>query len=492
MTVAAAARPGTVDAASVIRSARAYDLLAQGQREAALAEAEAVLAEAPGFVNALLLRGAALKALGRLAEAVPAFEAGLAREPGRVAAIVSLANAHAELGRLRAAERWLRRALELAPQSKAAHASLVSVCALQRRDDATEAACRAALAVDPAGVNAHQNLAAVLSRRGQEAEAEAHRQAAYRRQDLFIEPALRPAPTALVLLTVHDGNIPIRYLLGRDRYTVLKWMVEYAAPGQAARLPPYDFVLNAIGEPELPAATHAAVEGFRAVCSARFLNRPDRVARTSRTALPSLLGDIPDVLVPPAARWHAGEPPPIPAPALVRPVGAHGGTGLVHAATFDRFADAVCGHATCDVTAFVDFASPDGLFRKYRMMFIDRQPLPYHLAIGDAWLVHYMTANMESHSERLAEERRFLEDPAAALGPRAMAALAAIGARLDLDYAGIDFSLLQDGRVLVFEANATMVVHPETPGGVLAHKNRAVAAIFAAFDAMVSQRGECG
>jgi hypothetical protein len=200
-----------------------------------------------------------------------------------------------------------------------------------------------------------------------------------------------------------------------------------------------------------------------------------------------LLGDLADVVVPRAARWAAGAPPPaLGWPVLVRPAGAHGGAGLARADSPEALASAAAGHAARDVTAFVDFASPDGLFRKYRMIFIDRRPLPYHLAIGDDWLVHYVSANMLGEPARRREEQRFLDDPAAALGGRARAALAAIGARLDLDYAGIDFSVLPDGRVLVFEANATMVVHPETPGGVLDYKNPAARAILAAFDAMVA------
>jgi hypothetical protein len=243
-------------------------------------------------------------------------------------------------------------------------------------------------------------------------------------------------------------------------------------------------VFNAIGEPELPAATHAAAERFRARCTVKFLNRPDRVARTSRPRLPGLLADIADVVVPTARRWHVGEAPSIDLPLLVRPVGSHGGVGLASVASEAEFVRATAGHAACDLTTFHDFASPDLLYRKYRMVFIDRRPLPYHLAIAEHWLVHYATAGMTDHPARRAEEKRFLDDPETAIGATAMAALSAIAARLDLDYAGIDFSILPDGRVLVFEANATMVVHPEAPDGVLAYKNPAVQAILAAFDAM--------
>ncbi len=69
------------------------------------------------------------------------------------------------------------------------------------------------------------------------------------------------------------------------------------------------------------------------------------------------------------------------------------------------------------------------------------------------------------------------------MGARAWAAIARIGERLDLDYCGLDFSVQADGRVLVFEANATMLVHPEDEDGPLADKNPAVKRITDAFQA---------
>jgi hypothetical protein len=44
---------------------------------------------------------------------------------------------------------------------------------------------------------------------------------------------------------------------------------------------------------------------------------------------------------------------------------------------------------------------------------------------------------------------------------------------------------LPDGRLLVFEANATMLVHPEHDA-LFAYRNPAVAAIGAAFEAMLA------
>jgi hypothetical protein len=62
-----------------------------------------------------------------------------------------------------------------------------------------------------------------------------------------------------------------------------------------------------------------------------------------------------------------------------------------------------------------------------------------------------------------AEERRFLEDMPAVLGAPAMAALVRVAEVQDLDYCGMDFALDDSGSVLLFEANATMVINLPPP-----------------------------
>ena len=118
--------------------------------------------------------------------------------------------------------------------------------------------------------------------------------------------------------------------------------------------------------------------------------------------------------------------------------------------------------------------------------------LPYHLAISEHWLVHYWTAGMEHAAGRRDEERRFLQDPAAVLGSGTWNAVAAIGRTIGLDWCGIDFARHADGRVIVFEANATMNVHPEDPDGVFAYKNPAVNAILDAFETMLERPPHTG
>jgi tetratricopeptide (TPR) repeat protein len=493
---AVALAPDEADA----RSGLALALLNAGDPEAALAAADGALAVDAGLADALVARGGALVALRRFEEAAAALERAVERDPQRAAAHLNLGNVYAELDRAAAAAASLQLAVVLDPQLKEAHASLGSVLLRAGEMEAAEGACWRALAIDADMIIPHQNLAAIHASRGEAGAARRHRDLAYGRQNLFAAPAVRPAATVLLLTTAESGNVPYKFLLPADRYSRLDWFIEYAQPGQAAALPPYDVVFNAVGDADLAGPTDTPMAQFLKVCERPFFNAPKTVARTRRDLIPALLTGVTGVEVPPVARLSGAEMRAgglaaaaaragLATPLLVRPLGSHGGKGLSRLddmAALDAYdaGDA----AALYLSAYRDFASADGLYRKYRMIFVDRTPYPYHLAIGDDWMVHYETAPMAERPERRGEELRFLADPASVLGAAGMAAAAEIGRRLDLDYCGVDFTLLADGTLLVFEANATMLVHPEAEDSPFAAKNPYVSAILTAFQAMLEGR----
>jgi len=112
---------------------------------------------------------------------------------------------------------------------------------------------------------------------------------------------------------------------------------------------------------------------------------------------------------------------------------------------------------------YLDARGADGWVRKYRVMMVGGQLYPLHLAISQQWKIHYFSADMRDRAEHRAEEAKFLADMPGVLGANAMAALEQLSAAIGLDYGGIDFALNQRGEILLFEANATMVV--EQPDG---------------------------
>jgi tetratricopeptide (TPR) repeat protein len=425
---------------------------------AALEQAIALEPENPEHYRAL---AAALRADGADADAMAAELAATALAARAPLALFNVATACFQAGQRQNAKRWYTLTLRL----------------------------------DPAMVAAHRNLAAILEQEGRLAEALRHRDDAYRRQSVFVEEAPTPQLRVLLLAASGYGNVPIDELLPRATTTRITWFIDYAKEDDAARLPSFDLVFNAVGDPDMVGPLPPAAARWLERPAQPLLNPPAVVARTRRDRLPAVLAGIGGVELPAVlrlARAELADPDlgsRIAFPAILRPAGAHGGRGVSLLGAPEAALGAELGEAEAAyLTAFRDCRSRDGYFRKYRVVFVDRAPYPYHLAISQHWLVHYFSADMLHPSWKRAEEQRFLEDPAHALGRKAWAALGAIGRRLDLDFCGIDFTLSDDGNVVVFEANPTMLVHLRDARDLFPYKHVHVPRIFAAFSAMLQRR----
>ena len=82
---------------------------------------------------------------------------------------------------------------------------------------------------------------------------------------------------------------------------------------------------------------------------------------------------------------------------------------------------------------YLDARGRDGGARKYRVMMIDGEIYPLHLAISGNWKVHYFTSDMADRPDHRQEELAFLSDMRGVLGNKAMTGLAAIRDALGLD-----------------------------------------------------------
>ena len=142
------------------------------------------------------------------------------------------------------------------------------------------------------------------------------------------------------------------------------------------------------------------------------------------------------------------------------------------------------------VIQYLDARGTDGLARKYRVMIIDGKLNPLHLAISEDWKVHYFTAAMEGRSQHQDEERKFLENMSSVIGAAGMVALEEIKERLGLDYGGIDFGLDKRGNILIFEANATMVINPPAADEQGAYRRVATDNALQAVRRMLLQRAQ--
>lgn len=454
-----------------------------------------ILVERPELALVHHELGLAWLAKQQFDEAESCFQTALALQPDFADARNNLGVALKNLKRYDEALSCYRQALQLRPDFAKALFNLATIYFIRKDFETAKIWYQRSLAIDPQQIEAHQNMASMLLDQGQLAAAKLHRDAAYSGRPYLIDQLPGTSSSVLILWAAGKGNIPIDYLFPKQRYRRIIWMLEYADTAAPPPLDQVGLVFNAIGDPDVIGPVAEPMAAFLSNNRLPLLNDPEQVEATRRDRLPLLLQDIEDVLCPPTLRIATDQlrqalmkDSRSVFPLLIRPANSHGGD---HLEKIDHLPQLLAIRLFPSefyyLTPYIDYRSADGFFRKYRMAFIDRQAYPYHLGIGAHWMVHYETADMLAHPWKLSEEQAYLDDPSAVLGASVMRALREIAVRLDLDFCGIDFSVLPDGRLLVFEANATMLIHPEPPDSVIAHKNPYVQRIFEAFNRRLAQ-----
>jgi glutathione synthase/RimK-type ligase-like ATP-grasp enzyme len=426
-----------------------------------------ILRQAPGDFTALNDLGTLLAGMRMTDAACLVYAEAIRHHPTNPMPLVNLANLLHRRGESASAREHYERALQLAPDHP----------------------------------HAHQGIGTVLADLGEITQARAHFKIGYRGHEiatLTYRGAGRPI-SVLLLLSSGGGNIPTTPFLDDRTFAISAVMTDYLDP--AAALPPHDIIFNAAGDADFcEPALDAAIELIRR-SKAPVLNDPAAVRATTRVANATRLGGLPGVMAAQTMAWprdrlvgddgatalaHDGFRFPL----LLRSPGFHTGRNFVRVESADQLCAAAAELPGDEllVIQYLDARGSDGNARKYRVMFIGGAIYPLHLAISEKWKVHYFTANMTDRPDHRAEEQAFLRDMPAVIGGKAMRALQAIRDALGLDYGGIDFGLSPEGDLLLFEANATMVVIPPDSDPRWDYRREAVAKIIDAATSMVSER----
>jgi glutathione synthase/RimK-type ligase-like ATP-grasp enzyme len=181
-------------------------------------------------------------------------------------------------------------------------------------------------------------------------------------------------------------------------------------------------------------------------------------------------------------------------PLIARPVDSHAGRGLQK--LDDPAAVAAYLAARPErgfyISRYIDYRGGDGLFRKYRIVFIAGRPYACHMAIAEQWMIYYLNAAMAENAAKRAEEARFMAGFDQEFARRHRAALAALAERIGLDYFGIDCAETADGRLLLFEADIAMIVHLMDSPAIYPYKVPQMRKVFAAFAALLKAAAASG
>lgn len=453
---------------------------------------------APGLMHAWLGLGVSWHQLGQLGRASDALERAVSLAPGDPIVANNLGDLRFTQGRFEEAVSAFDRALAIAPDYAVVHCNRgIALTRLKRFEDAA-ASLLQAVALNPDNIEAQLTLAEAFDHLGRPADAARHRREVMLRQKPVIERSFTGKPEARILVIGGGArsDVPIKFLLPRSRFDLIHVFAvgkDERNPSLAAELPEYDIVFNAIADPDNGAFYLGPAAEFCRGLKQKILNPPDRVQPLVREIMPELLANIPGLALPCTERVSRTDllsgKPGFDLPFLIRPIGSHAGHGLEKIDDAAMLADYVAAQRAEEyyVTEYHDYRSDDGLFRKYRLIFVDRQVYAYHLAIMDHWMIHYWRADMEAEAWMKQEEADFLADYRSVFSGVLGEAVREIARRVDLDYAGLDCGLTRDGRVLFFEANANMWVHLNDTEAAYPYKHRYVPRIFDAMAEMVAR-----
>ena len=443
-------------------------------------------------ITPLLERARGLAARAEEDAAKAAYLELLRVDPRHFAALVELGSLALASGHRSAAQTAYLQAVQCHPDNPIGHVNLGTLHLQYGELAAAREQYEAALRIDPDCAQAHQGLARALSELGEHAAAQPHFVSGFTGRSLVLQRyrGTEPAVPVLLLVSVQLGNILVREILDDRVFQVAALYAEFHDP--QLPLPPHAVVFNAIGDADLCAAALEQAQALLKRTRAPVINAPQKVQRTGRIDNARLLADIPGVIAPVTrmvSRATLMATPQLRLPLLLRAPGFHMGQHFLRIERWEDLARVATlpGEELLSIE-YLDARGADGMSRKYRVMFIDGELYPLHLAISSDWKVHYFSAAMATQQHFRDEERRFLEDMAGTLGPRTLAALTRIAAVLGLDYAGIDFGVDAAGSVLLFESNATMAILTPAPDPMWDYRRAPIARALAAATQMVRRR----
>ncbi len=295
------------------------------------------------------------------------------------------------------------------------------------------------------------------------------------------------------------GNTPVEFLLEDSRIAITTLFVLPNIP-LPLPLPEHDLVFVAApGDADYTRRFLLEIQRNIKKWRTPVLNHPESIIELERDRLCNTLSDIPNLVSPMTVRCTRSTLMEIKQadisledalPIVVRPVGSHAGRNLEKITNLDEV-DAylnTCADQEFFVTQFLDYRSTDGLFRKYRIVFVDGYPFACHMAISDQWKIWYLNAEMEKSPAKLAEEECFMARFDSEFGTRHKKALNSIAQRLNLEYFGIDCAETPDGELAVFEADNALLVHDMDPKDIYPYKAPQMKKVFAAFEEMLRAR----
>lgn len=229
-----------------------------------------------------------------------------------------------------------------------------------------------------------------------------------------------------------------------------------------------DFAFNSICEPDRNKKGLELAQQIITDNKIPVLNHPENILATKRDLIYQRFVNHDGVVIPKTLRIapkycrdvraiiEKGE---ISLPCIFRPAGTHVSHGVCLIKELSDTDELECfafDGRDYYLSEFYDCRDGDGLYRKFRVIYVDGKIYPRHLFVSNDWCVGGKTKRTEQ--EYLDEEKRFVDNFQSYLGEEAIAKLNSFCATIGLDFFGLDLNMRPDRTLVLFEANACMSV----------------------------------
>lgn len=436
--------------------------------------------------------------LGKFPDAEDLARKAAALESNSPQAWSNLALALAAMGRHEEALLACKRAVSCDSSHAMSRVAEAMILRELKRLDEALLACEAALLIDPAKYESLYHKSLVLKELNRDEEArDTYRQALAKRvasSPVFIgercasqkaegliinhQPQTESSFRSFEDMSRFCANFPGQLAdhLQEDFHFNYVFINSAGAPLTRNQIPQPDFIINnhVNGDVLLAEGNLEAVARFVESFAVPIVNHPAKALPTVRDLSAQLLAGIVGVRTPRTARFsRLGKTSEALAreiegqlnyPLITRRLAAQEGKGMNKIDTRQELIE-MLSRADCPdsffVTEFIDSRGQNQFYRKLRAAIVQNEIIIVRVDYDTFWRIYARKSDDRvafylSNRHLLEEEQRICTDPERELGQRVTHSLRAIRERIPLDVFGIDFDVDADGKVVFYEANATM------------------------------------
>jgi len=299
------------------------------------------------------------------------------------------------------------------------------------------------------------------------------------------------------------GHFMLTHLLDTDPYDIFSYTVSADNINQNNPDVQYGLLLNTIADADIEFRSLKSLETYvKKHVKGPIINHPSNVLKTTRDNNYLRLNKVGGIRFPKTERFSTEgitaqtiaddiKTAGFTFPFIIRETGTHTAvtTELISKQTeLEMYLNNISGESLY-IIEFIENASPEGHYTKMRFFAIDGQLYPVVRHVDEVWNVHGGNRKtfMKNHDWMVEKEKQFLKNPASVIGAETYALLQTLPDIIGLEFFGFDFTLLDNGEILIFELNPAMrhsFNHAENSPYMRPH----LEAISAAFQTMIDQK----